>query len=178
MKRNLILILALTLFELFTVGKTDGQGNRTKSWDVTFQAYTGKGEQDMPIQVLTVDILVHSHVLWVREWRLRNRSDKTVVKIRPTLFVYKEQDPDSLLFRREAVRLYGVRISSGIEWPTGQCLPQAKSCQNAFATLSLEELMESLVRDGKLDGKYRVAFGIDKVWFEDGTIWEFENAPK
>ncbi len=105
------------------------------------------------------------------KWRLLNRSDKTVVKIRPALFVAKEDDLDSLLFVRQLMRYYGVTLAPGIQWPEGQCSPQAKSCRNAFATVSLDQLMEPLSQQTKT--KYHVALGVDKVWFQDGTVWEF-----
>ena len=114
--------------------------------------------------------------MWVRQWRLLNRSDKTVVKIRPALFVAKEDDLDSLLFVRQPMRYYGVTLAPGIQWREGQCSPQAKSCRNAFATVSLDQLMEPLSQQTKT--KYRVALGVDKVWFQDGTVWEFNASQK
>ena len=114
--------------------------------------------------------------MWVREWRLVNRSEKTMVKFRSALFVAKEDDPDSLLIVRELRRYVGLTLLSGARWPVGPCSPQAKSCQNAFATESLDQLLEPLSQ--QKDTKYRVALGVDKVWFQDGTIWEFNPTHK
>jgi hypothetical protein len=36
-------------------------------------------------------------------------------------------------------------------------------------------LLEPLARDGKEpEGNYTICLGIDKVWFADGTSWEFQ----
>jgi hypothetical protein len=36
--------------------------------------------------------------------------------------------------------------------------------------------MEPLSQQTKT--KYRVALGVDKVWFQDGTVWEFNASQK
>jgi hypothetical protein len=51
-----------------------------------------------------------------------------------------------------------------------------KHCRNSFAMLSAGELLRPLAKSGKPEGNYRIALGIDKVWFADGTVWEFEAA--
>jgi hypothetical protein len=128
----------------------------------------------MPVEVLKFDVVVHSTVMWVREWRLKNRSGKATARIRPALFVYRESEPDTLLLRRAVRRSFGLTLVPSEEWPKAACLPSALSCHSAFAMLSAGELLKAFAESGEPVGKYRVALGIDKVWFEDGTIWEFE----
>lgn len=167
----LLILLTTALLSQTTAGKLP-----TANWDVTFAPYTGKALETMPVQVLVFDVTNHEHGLWVRQWRLLNRSNKTVVKIRPSLFVAKEDDLNSLLFVRELRRYVGVTLAPGAQWPEGECSPQAKSCRNAFATVSLDELMEPLSQ--QTNTKYRAALGVDKVWFQDGTVWEFDATQK
>lgn len=44
----------------------------------------------------------------------------------------------------------------------------------AFAVAPAREWLKPLTKSGEPEGNYRIALGIDKVWFEDGTIWELE----
>lgn len=177
------LLLAVTIFFLgvLALSGATGQSNAARldgesisSLHLSFQPYSGVGHEAMPVEVLKFDVVVgHNYHMWVREWRLKNRSGKAIVKIRPALFVYSESEPDTLLLRREVRRSYGVRLDPIEEWPKGACLPTAKSCFAAFAVPLPGELLKPLAESGEPEGNYRIALGIDKVWFEDGTIWEF-----
>jgi hypothetical protein len=158
---------------------TTGQTSESK-WHVTFAPYSGKELADMPVQVLVFDVKDHGTGMWVREWRIVNRSEKTFVRFRWALFVAKEDDLDSLLLVRELEgsggRGIGLTLRTGAQWPVGPCSPQAYSCQNAFATPPLDKLLEPLSQ--QKDTRYRISFGVDKVWFQDGTVWEFNPAHK
>jgi hypothetical protein len=175
MRRPRLISIGSLLVAALSIATTTGKP-ASPSWDVTFAPYIGKALDTMPVQVLVFDVTDHEHGMWVREWRLMNRSDKTIVKIRPALFVAKEDDLDSLLLVRQLRNYYGVTLTPGVQWPEGPCSPQAKSCRNAFATVSLDELMKPLSQ--QTNTKYRVALGVDKVWFQDGTTWEFNTVQK
>lgn len=182
-RRHLSLTLMLALFAMLAFGEIVGHGNASKlsrapagNLDVSFHSYLGKGHEEMPVQVLIFDVNVHRRSMWVREWRLKNRSSKTVTGIRPALFVYRQQEPDVLLLRHQIFSHYGTKLAPGVEWPGGPCSPVAKHCRSSFAMLSVEELLKPTVSTGKPEGIYRIALGIDKVWFEDGTVWEFEGS--
>jgi hypothetical protein len=174
MARQKLLLPGILLIAAFSSAITTGKTSASK-WDVTFAPYSGKALATMPVQILVFDVTDHEAGMWVREWRLVNRSEKTVVKLRPALFVAKEDDPDSLLIVREVRRKFsGFNLLPGARWPDGPCAPQAKSCHSAFATVSVDQLMEPLSQ--QKDTRYRVALGVDKVWFQDGTVWEFNPA--
>ena len=170
MARRKLLSLGILLIAAFSSAITTGKPSASK-WDVTFAPYSGKALADMPVQVLVFDARDHGSGMWVREWRIVNHSEKTMVKFRPALFVAKEDDLDSLLLVREVRRYIGLTLLPGAQHPVGPCSSQAKSCQNAFATVSLDQLLEPLSK--QKDTRYRVALGVDKVWFQDGTVWEF-----
>jgi hypothetical protein len=177
------LLLAVTLFFLgvLALNRASGEsnaarfdGDSTSRLALSFQPYSGVGHEAMPVEVLKFDVVVgHNTNLWVREWRLKNRSGKAIVKIRPALFVYSESEPDTLLLRHEPRRYVGLSLGPSEEWPKAPCLPAAKSCHGAFAVLPAREWLRPLAESGgRPEGNYRIALGIDKVWFEDGTIWE------
>jgi len=47
---------------------------------------------------------------------------------------------------------------------------------NWLKPLSPTNLLKPLAKDGKIEGTYIIALGIDRVTFSDGTVWEFEAA--
>jgi hypothetical protein len=178
--RKLLFAAILALFALQSMASTNDRPNLPKpaNWDVTFQPYTGKAEQAMPVQVTMFDVKTSQGGMWVREWRLKNRSTKPVTKLRLAWFVWKDQEPEPLLVRREVRRWVTLTLSPGTDWPSSTCPPEWKSCQSAFATYSLDELMEPLLTREDPNAKYRVSLAVDKVQFDDGSTWEFESAQK
>ena len=174
----IVLMVSLTaaLGTLRSVGVPVRHINQdAENWKVQFRAFNRPRSSGMPVEVLAFDIVNHQGGMWVRQWRLKNRSAKTVVKIRPALFVTKQEAPDVVLVRREVRRSVGLTLAPNTDWPKSVCLPQMKSCEAAFATFSLEELMQPLREQRKENESYSVSLAIDKVWFEDGTTWEFDK---
>ncbi len=183
-RRNLSLVLMLAVLSALASIEAAGQSKAQKigrksveNLRLSFTPYTGAGLESMPVEVVVFDAIVNINSMWVRDWRLRNRSDKTVTKVRQTLFVYSEGEPDKLLLRHAIPPYYGVGTSGpfspNVEWPKEPCPAGKRFCPWGFAMLSAQELFEPLMKDGKIEGNYRVALGIDKVWFADGTVWEF-----
>jgi len=129
----------------------------------------------MPLQVISVrgEWSRESSLIWIRERRLRNRSDKRASKANFSAFVYREQDPETLLFQHflGTVGFDRVPVLPGTEWPA-PCLDPKKYCPYGHAIPGPATLLAPLVQDGTLDGEYRIAIGVSKVWFRDGSIWE------
>ena len=92
------LLLGATLFILGVVatgGATQSdapkfRGNSISNLHLDFRPYAGTGHEDMPVEVLKLVVKVDwdgTGSMYVHEWRLKNRSDKKVVKIRCAMFV-------------------------------------------------------------------------------------------
>src|SRR5262245_34076213 len=96
MSRNKCLHIGVLALLAVSFVTTSGKGS-SEQWQVTLAPYAGKGLDDMPVQVIAFDATAHSQSIWVRQWRLLNRSNKTIVKVRPVLFVAKENDLNTLL---------------------------------------------------------------------------------
>ncbi len=147
---------------------------------LSFQPYAGEQHESMPVEVLklVVDGAFAATVndgIFVHEWRLRNRSDKTVVRIRSTFFVYRQSEPEKLLLKYSNKSLVGgVKISPGQSWPREKCV--GYWCPSEFSTISACKLLQPLFNENEPEGAYIITMGIDKVWFADGTIWELETA--
>ena len=203
------LLLGVTLFFLGVVatgGATQSdtpkfRGNSTSNLHLSFQPYAGAGHEDMPVEVLKVVVTVawDGTGMWVNEWRLKNRSDKNVKRIRCALFVYNADDPTKLLLRHQLAPSQSfhfksdglddrVAISVNEIWPRQKCAglwcpgeflmqsPYDLLHPNRIKSLSPFDLLKPLAQDGKIEGTYIIALGIDRVTFSDGTVWEFEAA--
>lgn len=146
---------------------------------LSFQPYAGEQHESMPVEVLklVVDGAFASTLnngIFVHEWRLRNRSDKTVVRIRSTFFVYRQSEPEKLLLKYSNKSLVGgVKISPGRTWPRQECV--GYWCPSEFSTISARKLLQPLFNENEPEGAYIIMMGIDKVWFEDSTTWELET---
>jgi hypothetical protein len=109
------LLLGVTLLFLVVVatgGATQSNapkfnGESTGNLHLSFHPYSGAGHEDMPVEVLkfVVNVASDGHGMWVHEWRLKNRSNKDVIKIRRALFVFSESEPEKLLLRHSEMIL-------------------------------------------------------------------------
>jgi hypothetical protein len=147
---------------------------------LSFQPYAGEQHESMPVEVLklVVDGAFASTLndgVFVHEWRLRNRSDKTVVRLRSAFFVYRQSEPEKLLLKYTAKSLVGgIKIPAGRSWPAEMCV--GYWCPSEFSTISARRLLQPLFNENEPEGAFIITMGIDKVWFEDGTTWELETA--
>jgi hypothetical protein len=205
--RHLLLGVALFFFGVVATGgatQSDApkwRGNSSGNLHLSFRPYAGAGHEDMPVEVLkfVVEVTWDGTGIWVHEWRLKNRSEKKVVKIRCALFVYNADDPTKLLLRHQLAPSQSRHLKSdGLDdrvpisvnelWPRQKCegewcpgehvmeSPYDLLHPNSIKPLSPTDLLEPLAKDGKIEGTYIIALGIDRVVFSDGTVWEFEAA--
>ena len=187
MRRRLLLTLMLTSFLVVEVNQAFSQnppaiGERVLAgnWKVILQPYSGPEFESMPLQVIAV-VGESSHDgtgFWIRERRLRNRSDKRALKASFTAFVYREQSPETLLFKYDlhTVGFANVPVLPGTEWPAPCAYRPKNYCPYAHAIPGASKLLAPLIKDGNLEGEYRIAIGVSKVWFEDGSIWELPGS--
>jgi len=181
-RQRLVFTVILTSFFVSVGNQTLSQnspagGERVPAgnWKVTLHPYSGPEFESMPLQVISV-IGQSSHdgvIFWIRERRLRNRSDKRVLKASFAAFVYREQNPETLLFQHHlnTIGLAAVPVLAGTEWPN-PCSPEPKYCPYGHAIHGARKLLAPLIKDGTLEGEYRIAIGVSKVWFDDESVWE------
>ena len=185
MRRRLLLTLILTSFFGVVVERAFGQstpavgeGVIAGNWKVALYPYSGPEFESMPLQVISV-VGKSSHdgaLFWIRERRLRNRSNKNVVKVSFTAFVYREQSPETLLFQHSLSTLgFDGPLRAGSEWPA-PCPKRPKYCPYGHGMPGPTKLLAPLVKDETLEGEYRIAIGVSKVWFDDGSIWKLPGS--
>ena len=180
-RRSATLAIKLAIFGSLLAGSVQVRSTvAPQALKLSFQPYAGEQHEVMPVEVLKfvvdlpADALVDGN-MFVHEWRLRNRSDKSVVRIRGALFIYGESEPEKLLLKYPDIHLGGLKLSPGQSWPTAAC--SGYWCPNEFGThISARKLLQPLFNEKEPEGAYIVAMGIDKVWFADGTTWELETA--
>ncbi|HEX6733003.1 MAG TPA: hypothetical protein VF074_23480 [Pyrinomonadaceae bacterium] len=185
-RRGLVFTLILTSFFVSggnqTFSQDSGAGGErfpVGNWKVTLHPYSGPAFESMPLQVISV-IGKSSHdgvVFWIRERRLQNRSEKRVLKASFAAFVYREQSPETLLFQHHlnTIGFEKVPVLAGTQWPN-PCPQEPKYCPYGHAIAGVRRLLAPLIKDGTLEGEYRVAIGVSKVWFEDGSVWELSGS--
>lgn len=186
MRRRLLLTMILTSFFAVVVNQALGQnppavgeGVLAGNWKVALLPYSGPEFESMPLQVISV-VGVSSHdatSFWIRERRLRNRSDKRVMKASFTAFVYREESPEKLLFQYplHTIVYTEVPVLAGTEWPA-PCPDRPKYCPYGHAIPGATYLLAPLIKDATLEGEYRIAIGVSKVWFEDRSTWELSGS--
>jgi len=146
------------------------------NWKLNFQPYSGPEFEKMPLQVISVVAVCHppQNGILVRERRLRNRAEKRVIRASFDAFIYREEDPEKLLFRHYLGTEGFSKVPAvfpGTEWPAPCHEANPYYCPYEFG-MSPQVLLAPLMKDGTLEGDYRIAIGVTKVWFEDGSIWE------
>lgn len=183
------LLLTMILISFFGVGanQTLGQnppamreGVPAGNWKVALVPYSGPEFESMPLQVISV-VGVSSHdaiSFWIRERRLRNRSDKRVMRASFTAFVYREESPEKLLVQYpiHTIVYTEVPLLAGTEWPAPCRNQRPNYCPYAHAIPGATHLLAPFIKDATLEGEYRIAIGVSRVWFEDGSTWELPGS--
>lgn len=179
-RTSVLLILVLVAFSCVTGATGRGQTNEglpEGNWTIKLSHYAGPEYESMPLQVTSVKGRVQNPDIWITERHLVNRSDKAVVRAYFDLFFYNEKEPDVLLFRRPI---------SPISFKDSPLLPGAAFLHptdtrvgpDGFALPLVKDLFAPLIKDGRLEGDYRLAIGVTKVLFEDGSVWELKAETK
>lgn len=177
----LIIILMLVLASVITVGGSLKQASRQSEqsklpsgdWKVKFEPYRGPGYEQMPVQVVSVGGYVTKRgIFFIKHPILRNNAEKDVDQVVFTCYVYDEKKPDTVLIQQRmiatAVKFYEGRLAAKTDRPSNVEMGWPFS-------IGRDPLFGSLIKDGKLEGNYRIAVGVSRVVFKDGSEWEMPN---
>lgn len=176
MKRlNSVLILIFVFLLMFGINGVVGQSQSNEreslpagNWKVSFEPYRGVGYEEMPVEMVSFKgRIVKDGVFFIIQPHLKNRSENGVKSVYLTCYVYGEQQPTIILVQQDHsawMNLYTIL-------PAGEELQTSVWIGHNFSN-GENGLFASLIKDGKLEGNYRIAVGISKVIFEDGSVWE------
>jgi hypothetical protein len=178
-----VFVFTLLLFTTLAAPSIFGQGNENKServpagnWTAKFGPYKGEGYESMLVQVVSVEGgATTTGLMSIKNWHFKNHSDKAVGYIEISAFVYNELEPKTIVLQKRVYTMaftYG-QLGAGNEF-------QASTNARAVTLFAKGDqgLMIPLLKDGTLEGNYRIEFGITKVRFDDGSFWEFTDTSK
>ncbi|MBD0372394.1 MAG: hypothetical protein ICV60_16240 [Pyrinomonadaceae bacterium] len=182
-RTSVLLILVLVAFSCVTGATGRGQTNGglpEGNWTIKLSHYAGPEYESMPLQVTSVKGRVQDAGIWITERYLLNRSDQAVIRAYFDLFFYNEKEPDVLLFRRpiSPLSFKNRPLLPGDTFPTLTDIKAEPPRLGSFALPLVKDLFAPLIKDGKLEGDYRIAIGVTKVLFEDGSVWELKTNMK
>lgn len=189
-KASLIIVLSLVLTTVISASATlklascqgDGRKLPDGDWKLSFEPYRGPGYGTAPVQVVAVkgEIMPDGRIR-IRWPHLRRNSVKSFKTVTLTAYVYDESRLDTVLLRGPII---GLGFNPG-NWPSQntdlkESIDEKDARARVFDRLTeiaYRPLLSSLVKDGKLEGHYRIAIGVSKVIFDDGTVWEQQAEP-
>lgn len=144
---------------------------------IRFVPYSGPGYETIPVQVIAVKGEIMSDGRIRIKWpHLRRNSTQTVRTVMLTAYIYDESHPDSVLLRGPIIGLgfnprnWRPQDADFKESPEEKD-PRLRG-REWLTEIAYRPLLSPLVKDGKLSGNYRLAVGVSKVVFDDGTVWE------
>ncbi|MDQ3473577.1 MAG: hypothetical protein M3447_07560 [Acidobacteriota bacterium] len=176
-RRTFIFILAA--FLMFGAGRSLAQSGSAENsvlpsgnWTVSFGPYAGPGYESAPVQLVSIKgevrrdgLMMFKAPHWV------NHSNKDVRSVEHTVYVYKEPESKPVLFRQRYDR---VSFTGGVPLLARSELRMNNRWLQSFASRK-DGLMQPLIKEGKLEGSYRIALGISKVYFADDSVWEIQD---
>lgn len=163
----LILLTSVTLWEGGHAG--GGVGADAKAgwpaggWSFNAQPYTGPGYDARPAMVSSVGTRLES--LTVEKVRVENFSVKAVAAVRLGWTLTNSQDPQTVLQSGESPLLH---VRERIEAGKSHVLKQP--------VVSFAKIHKPLVRQGNLEGNFRLTLAVVEVLYEDDTTWSVTGA--
>lgn len=141
------------------------------NWTVMFETYRGPGYSEMPVKLLTQKVTGSGNgFIIVTNYELQNTSEKDVRSADFAAFIYDEKYPEKLLLIRKVLTVgFTTGISAGSNWR-----PVKTNAHWHNFAFTRDGLISPLLKNGALEGNYRIAIGITKVEFTDDSEWKFK----
>ncbi len=127
-------------------------------WTLSAGPYRGPGYKDFPVVVYSVTQTIKG--LTVAGVNLQNKSSKPVVAARLVWRILKEDDPETVLLQGQTPLL---------------ALPDSLQVDArlpiSFPVVSFEKIYQSLLKQGTLEGNFRIDVAVNDIVYDDGGIW-------
>lgn len=163
--------IALPTLMLFTIAlgshsvAGDRQGTNEQlpkgDWSLSAHPYMGKGYDSRPVMVSSVSMDKTPVVTKVGLW---NISNKVVLGVKLGWSLTTDENRGAVLRQGETVL---IAISGG--------LPVNDSQSLKFPVVAFRDIYKPLLKNGALDGHYRIEVLVTEILFEDGTTWTPES---
>jgi hypothetical protein len=131
-------------------------------WTIAFHPYLSLNYLDSPVTLYSVSSTNGN----VTRFSIYNISSKKVVGVRVKWLVHENQERTILLTEGETSLL---RFAKG--------LPSGGSGYIKHEVISFAKFVRPFVLNGRVDKQFDVDLVIDKVLYEDGSVWELNQGP-
>jgi ankyrin repeat protein len=145
------------------------------NWSITFGPYAGPGHESSPYQIISMNVEACGGYLYLGDVSLSAPPNRPFFTIEYSAFVYKAAEPDRLLFRSQ---IYRMGNGDGDFDAEGVWRTTAGKRWGAPFTAGDAPLMQPLMRDGTLEGEYRVEIGISLISFGRDDVWDLGGRQK
>jgi hypothetical protein len=127
-------------------------------WTFSAHPFMGKGFDTRPVVVTSVKTEgLTSSVVAIR---VRNISSKTVAALKVRWRLIEEKQPKNLLQEDETPH---ISVQPG--------LASENELTLTVPVMSFLDIHKPLVRQGRLDGDFRVDISVARILFSDGSVW-------
>lgn len=169
MRKLTFTLVAITFVVLSLVVMTKNSGfvegaSQTKSqlppgkWSFSAHPFMGEGYESRPVVVTSVR--TEAKTLSVTAVRVRNISSKPVAAIRLGWYLADENN-----------NLTNLQQSETSFIPMDKALETDKTELFKVSVVSFLDIYKPLVRDGRLEGSYRLEIAVTEILFEDQSTW-------
>lgn len=159
------LLILFALLLLVGVNKNMGQGENTQrlfplgNWSVGMHPYLGPGYDSIPVMVTGVTTDARRGI-GVTKVSLDNQSGKNVKAVRLSWYLTIEGNPTSILLQGQT-----PLITRDGTFPAGSHLTIR------YPVLAFASIYKPLVKNGALNGEFRIDILVSEILYEDGSTW-------
>jgi hypothetical protein len=152
-----ILGVVALAFGYEVIGKlADSRPIPRDGWSAGFHAFQAEGFDKVPVQVFAVRSTIKEGLIGVQ---IKNRSQKQVTAVRFAWFVSDLKGSGTVLAKGEKEGMSVVNLTA-----------------DAFGEIpvtpvSWDEILRPLVKKGTLRGDYDIWIAVNKVTYDDGSVW-------
>jgi hypothetical protein len=132
-------------------------------WKFSAHPYMGEGFKTRPVVVTSVGS--EATTLSVTKVRVKNISSKRVLAVKLGWSLYDERNKDKILGQGESPL---ITMDRDFPSDSDQILKTV--------VVSFMDIDRPLIRNGRLDGDYRLDVGVTQVLFDDRTTWSLGQA--
>jgi hypothetical protein len=155
------LLAVATVFAIVNNGSDGNKGHHLPQgkWAISASPYVGPMYESQPVKVIGV-VSDTTKGFRVTAIGLKNTSSKAVASVTLTWYVSSDQSGNAVLLQNKTGELS----------LTGR-LPVGKSDYFDLDVVSFGNVSRPLLKNGALQGTYRIEVAVTDIVYEDGSVW-------
>lgn len=174
MKRNILVLLSVSmvLMSLSIVGNYRYVNGKDKTevkllkgeWSFATHPYVGPGFKLRPV---IVNATTFNPIEGIKKVVLTNNTEKPITSVKLSWRLFTKQKPNEILQKGESAFIKFDEKLKPKEQRTFDC-----------SINSYKEFLESLQKDGKLKGDFRLDVAVSEILYKDNSSWRGEEITK